>query len=163
MVTSEEIIWHPWESYFVSSTGVVRNSRGHILAQHVDTHGYLRVQVQRSGKSCSVKVHRIVVDAFLGGLSPGQETRHLDGNKMNNSVSNLAVGSHSENEMDKTMHGTRANRRNGTHGSLKLSEEMVQAVSIRHENGETVSSIAKEIGMNANWLRQVIKDAKSIL
>lgn len=52
-------------------------------------------------------VHRLVLMAFNDWDEfPGPETRHLDGNKQNNRIENLAVGTSQENTEDKIRHGT---------------------------------------------------------
>lgn len=62
------------------------------------------------GRERSVRlVHRLVLAAFVGSCPDGMEVRHLDGNPGNNTVENLAYGTHSENEMDKVLHGTHRN------------------------------------------------------
>ncbi len=50
-------------------------------------------------------VHRMVADMFLPPRSEGQEVRHLDGNKLNNDVSNLAWGTRKQNVEDTRRHG----------------------------------------------------------
>ncbi len=43
-------------------------------------------------------VHRLLAQAFLGGIKPKQEVNHKDGDKTNNSLNNLEVVSSSENK-----------------------------------------------------------------
>jgi hypothetical protein len=64
--------------------------------------GYLTVKV--GGKTR--RVHEIILLAFVGPKPPGLECRHLDGNPANCALSNLAWGTHLENEADKARHGT---------------------------------------------------------
>ena len=51
-------------------------------------------------------VHRLVLEAFVGPRPEGMACRHLDGDRANNRVENLAWGTYSENERDKLRHGT---------------------------------------------------------
>lgn len=51
-------------------------------------------------------LHRVVWEAFNGNIPVGLQIRHLDGNKKNNTLSNLAVGTQSDNEYDKYTTGT---------------------------------------------------------
>lgn len=44
-------------------------------------------------------IHRIVADAFLGGIPTGLEVNHIDGNKDNNYVSNLEIVSRKQNNL----------------------------------------------------------------
>ncbi len=100
--------------YEVSSEGQVRRSvggrgarAGKILTWHTSTGtGYPDVRMTTDGKAVAIPVHRLVAWAFLGPRPEGMQIRHLDGNKMNNSVENLIYGSAKENGQDKVAHGT---------------------------------------------------------
>ena len=68
----------------------------------------------RSGYRCvgvgprhqSVRVHRMVAEAFLGPAKDGEIVCHRDGNPGNNHVSNLYYGTQVENTLDAIRHGT---------------------------------------------------------
>ena len=117
-------IWLPvvgYEGFYdVSDLARIRSvprqrTRGRILKQHPSgLDGRLNVTLSRYGKTASKMVHRLVGEAFLGPLPPGLETRHLDGNCLNNAAYNLAYGTHEENMQDQLRHGTNANA-NKTH------------------------------------------------
>src|SRR5262249_52870534 len=73
--------------------------------------GYLYVALYAQGKSQNRLVHRLVLEAFPGPCPAGMECRHLDGDQANNTVANLAWGTHRENILDKRHHGTDHNIR----------------------------------------------------
>lgn len=76
------------------------------LKAHDDGRGYPTVYLYTEGQAHRRRIHRLVAAAFLGPCPVGQEVRHLDGVKVNNTVENLAYGTRSENEFDKVRHGT---------------------------------------------------------
>ena len=100
-------------SYEVSSEGVVRRRLGgtgavigKIIKWHIHTSsGYPDIRFTIDRKQTAIPVHRIVANAFLGPKPEGMQTRHLDGNKMNNCVANLCYGTAKENNQDKVKHG----------------------------------------------------------
>jgi hypothetical protein len=57
-------------------------------------------------KRCLKKVHRIVLEAFVGMCPEGMEARHLDGDRQNNHVSNLVWDVYVVNVSDRRAHGT---------------------------------------------------------
>lgn len=101
--------------YSVSDFGRVlshkryRTAQERIINQFVGPRGYSTVRLWTGTKDWHVPVHRLVATAFLGEPPSGDEIRHLDGNRLNPSLSNLAYGSRSENTLDSVRHGTHAN------------------------------------------------------
>lgn len=75
--------------YQVSSWGRVRGANG-ILTPYKTSKGYLKVGLCNGGR-CSDKkrVHRLVAAAFIPNPYGLPQVNHLDGNKENNSVTNL--------------------------------------------------------------------------
>lgn len=101
--------WKPWRS-----TPVPR-----VLKWYLNTSGYPVVGITRNGeRQRDHKVHRLVTETFLGPLPLGLETRHLDGDKTNNVLSNLVYGTTSENQRDRIRHGNHhfANRTHCVNG-----------------------------------------------
>jgi hypothetical protein len=74
-----------------------------------DKKGYLNFDLVDHGFYKTSKVHRVVLEAFVGPCPPGMEGRHAgDNNKSNNRASNLAWGTPLQNARDKDAHGTSA-------------------------------------------------------
>ena len=69
----------------------------HILKTAIDAKGYLRTSLSKNGKTSTVKIHRVVAEAFLENPFDLPQVNHIDGNKQNNSVSNLEWISQSDN------------------------------------------------------------------
>lgn len=99
--------------YEVSDDGQVRSlprfhvRRERILALTSKSAGYPHVRLCRTKASqISFKVHVLVARAFIGLPSPGQEIRHLNGDRMDNRLDNLCYGTRAENVQDAVRHGT---------------------------------------------------------
>ena len=68
--------------------------------------GYKKVFLWKNNKGKGIQIHRLVLLAFKG---PSElETRHLDGNPLNNHLDNLKYGTPKENASDQRRHGTYA-------------------------------------------------------
>ena len=52
------------------------------------------------------RVHRLVLEAFVGPCPEGYETRHRNGDKTDNRLLNLMWGTRSDNRLDNVEHGT---------------------------------------------------------
>lgn len=106
--------WRPvpgWVGFYeVSDLGQVRSvpridsggnrRRGLVRRAAPDRKGYLRVQLHRSGSRKSAKVHRLVLEAFVGPCPPDMEGCHGDGDPANNSLINLRWDTASANTFD---------------------------------------------------------------
>ena len=94
--------------YDVSSTGTVyswKSGERVPLKQRVDIDGYKTVGLYADGKCKRFKVHRLVANAFLEGVSGKDCVNHKDGNKWNNSVDNLEWCTRSENSLHASKNG----------------------------------------------------------
>ena len=84
-------------AYSVSSTGLVRNnSTGRITAGWSKS-GYRKTRVTINGQRRTVRIHRLVLETFVGPGN-GMEPNHKDGVKSNNRLDNLEWLTHSENQ-----------------------------------------------------------------
>lgn len=68
--------------------------------------GYKIVGLVRDGRCYGRQVHRLVLEAFVGPCPDGHQGAHNDGDNQNNDLSNLRWASASENQADRTKHGT---------------------------------------------------------
>lgn len=114
-----------YEDYFeVSDDGLIRSVerfaernrlgvkqrvcvKSHILAQTPDKKGYMRVRSSIDGKKVTFKVHREVAKAFIPNPDDKEQVDHIDGNKLNNSVSNLRWVTNRENFEHSIVNGLR--------------------------------------------------------
>lgn len=74
----------------------VKSAKGRTLKPDMNSTGYLRVTLQVDGEDKRFFVHRLILRAFTG--VEGEQCNHLDGDRENNSFSNLAWCSASENQ-----------------------------------------------------------------
>jgi hypothetical protein len=115
------------------------------LRPHVDRKGYLSGRFTTRGKTISIRLHRVVLVAFVGPQPIGMECRHLDGDKRNNRLGNLCWGTREENAQDSIRHGTfsrRSRNRGANNGSARLNEGDVREIRRLRVGGVRVKEIA---------------------
>lgn len=112
-----------------------------------DKDGYPRVILVHNGRRFTVKVHKLVLLTFVGPCPDGMQCRHLDGNKTNNHVLNLAWGTRAENANDKTLHGTTTKGEKSN--TAKLTSDDVMEIRRRFANGESQKDINKDFHVTA--------------
>lgn len=105
-----------FDGYEVSNAGNVRswlskNGRGRARSPHAlaalpfaDSE-YLRVSLRSGGVAFTKRVHRLVLEAFVGPCPEGLEGCHGDGNAANNRIENLRWGTKNSNAQDRIDHG----------------------------------------------------------
>lgn len=90
-------------------------------------------------------IHRLVCETFHGPRHV-MVVRHLDGDRKNNRLSNLAWGTPLENSEDQARHGTRmCGERNP---QSRLTRSAVEQMRQLRTTGRTFKSIAKQFGVS---------------
>ena len=92
-----------FSNYSVSNTGLVRiDNTGTILKFCAGNHGYHMACLWKNNKGHQKTVHRLVAKAFIQNPENKRCVNHIDGNKKNNTVSNLEWCTHSENQLHRS-------------------------------------------------------------
>jgi len=145
-------------AYQVSDSGLVRSLprkgrlKEKILKPDIQRGGYEQLLLSKDGEAKMFLVHRLVLEAFIGPAPVGMESRHLDGTRNNNHLSNLRWGTRVENMADKIRHGTMA-RLFGEHNpQAKLCEDDVR--KIRAMKG-TLQEVADQFGIHFGTVSQI--------
>lgn len=148
---------HP--KYEVSNLGRLRNvsdpSNPRIVNGGRNQWGHRMVCIDRRTRY----IHRLVLEAFVGPCPQGMECRHLDGNAGNNVLSNLAWGTHLENEADRVRHGTlipariihrdrtTTRARGSKQWMAKFTEDQIVEIRKRILEGERPCDLAREFNV----------------
>lgn len=126
-----------------------------IIKQYTTVKGYKTIKLHnRIGGVSDGKVHRLILEAFVGPCPPGQECRHLNGDGSDNRwPENLAWGSRAENESDRVRHGTHPI---GSKNPMsKLTEDDIREIRIRLAKKEQGTSIAESFGVTKQEIYQI--------
>lgn len=139
--------------YEVSNVGRVRSyiipdSKGElsrrpqiILKQGVHNKGYLLVGLFNGmGGRCTARVHRLVLQEFIGQCPRNMQAAHLDGDPGNNKLDNLQWVTPKENQHHRNDHGT--SNRGERQWNSKLTANNVQDIRARLDRGELQQGIA---------------------
>jgi hypothetical protein len=101
IIAPECSVWRKCVSdpnYEVSDTGYVRRN-GRVLKNMLTPYGYHEIYFSNKGHITNNKVHRLVAEAFIPNPKNKEYINHIDGNKINNNVSNLEWSTPTENNI----------------------------------------------------------------
>ena len=155
--------------YEVSSFGRVRSvahkwTKGRLLNLQVHKYdGYLQLGLTRNKKISTLRVHRLVAEAFLGPCPINKQVDHIDGVRTHNSVLNLryvtplenrraAVARRGEWVNQLPPHPTYGEK----NGSAKLTANQVIEVRRLRLEGMKITMIAKEFGVSARLIYKIL-------
>ena len=118
-------VWKPFciqeRIYYVSNTGRVKNKYNKILHTVVGSSGYEEICLCVNYKRYYKRVHRLVAQAFLPNPNNYPCVNHINGNKLDNNVSNLEWCTVAHNTQHSYNHGYQR----GKSGNCKLSDAQV--------------------------------------
>jgi hypothetical protein len=139
-----------------------RRYKGMSLKQTENPRGYRVVRMTRNttGYALGAKnmlVHRAVLLAFCHDTpSAGLDVRHLDGNKSNNRLDNLAYGTRADNEADKVLHGS-ANL-GARNGMSKITEKTVRKIREQYAKGNvSQAAIAIQYDISREMVGRIVR------
>jgi len=160
-----EELWRPvvgFDGYEVSNHGRVRSrlrrSAARLLKPKFDKNGYREVSLgDGQGGHKYRRVHRLVLEAFVGPCPPGMLCRHFpDRDPNNNRLDNLSWGTPLENRADMVVHGTQQAGHWHHRATAKLSEYQVwQIRNLLSEGALSQRNIAARFGVRQQAISKI--------
>lgn len=96
--------------YRISSNGNIWSFKAgrHLMKIHIDSKGYKSIRLCENGKSKLHRVHRLLAIAFKPNPNNHPCINHIDGNKLNNHLSNLEWCTYGKNNTHAYRNGLKA-------------------------------------------------------
>ena len=144
---------HPyWKGYSSSENGSVLGRKGSNLNPILHHTGYHVLTLRQDGKQKQVRLHRFIWECHKGEIPEGFVINHIDGNKINNKLSNLELVTPKEN----TQHAFANKLMRPSYGEQnsmsKLTNQDATEIIHRCLSGESNGSIAKDFGLHPNYV-----------
>lgn len=147
--------------YFVSEQGNIYKGDRQI-SQSKMTRGYLSVSLYTNGKMKTHYVHRIVAEVYIPNVNNKPLVNHIDGNKFNNSVSNLEWCTHQEN----SQHSVTVLRKEmgERHSRAKVPDKIVEYLKKCQSNNiiPDFSRIAQTYGVGVQHIKNIYRGHKRL-
>ena len=116
---------------------------------------YLYISLRKNDKTYKFRVHRLVLETFIGLCPEGMEGCHNDGNRTNNYINNLRWDTLSNNQKDRLKHGT--DQRGSKNVLSKLKEDNIPEIFKMKKRGMTISEISKIFSVSYATISSVLR------
>jgi hypothetical protein len=111
-------IYKDFDNYLIFKEGMVFNiKRNKFMKEQLSKGGYKWIRLCKNGKLHGLKIHRLVALVYIPNPLNKEMVNHIDGNKLNNNVSNLEWNTRSENGCNLN-NGLSKNNKSGIRGVL---------------------------------------------
>jgi hypothetical protein len=142
---------HFEERYLVREDGNIISTRSNqFIKPSLNPNGYLKFTFCRDGLTQQKSIHRIVAEHFLPNPYHHSQVNHIDGNKINNVVSNLEWCSATHNNNHALKIGLRP-------GFMSMDDRL--ALIERVLAGEIIGDLAEEVGRGRESLSGMLRRA----
>lgn len=151
--------------FFISELGnIYSNHRGkgvNYRKPHCDPNGYLRMRLVKGGET--IRIHREVLRAFdrdptyitlKNNAIQLELCRHLDGDPLNNCLTNLKWGSPYENVQDTLKHRPELQQPNK--GNQQYTDEIIREIREWHKEGASNKEIRLMYGVSKAHVSYII-------
>lgn len=139
--------------YMISNLGRIKSlPKCNILSTTVDRYGYMRCKLSKYGKSNTVRIHRLVANAFVHRFEIETEVNHKDGVKSNNVYTNLEWVSHRYNVRHAYKSGLM---------SRKLTDDDVYMMRILYGTFDSIE-LSAIYGVSDSHVRNIINERRNI-
>lgn len=93
-----------FQNYSISSYGRVRNDKTErILRAGITDHGYFIVNLYKDKKRKSMKVHKLVTNAFIDNPEGKRCVDHINNDRLDNRITNLRYATDNENQHNRVL------------------------------------------------------------
>lgn len=148
------------KGYRVDRNGTARGINVKILAAPPNDQGYRYFRITIGGKSKCITVHRLQAYQKFGQdmFHEGTQVRHLNGNKLDNSWGNIAIGTASDNMRDIPANLRHTRSVQGGRTRSHLTVEDVQEIRRLHsDRGWKYAEIMVEFGIAKSTVAHIIR------
>lgn len=145
--------------YQVSNTGKVKSLINNIILKGCpDKNGYLRVLLYKNNKKKLCGIHRLVAETYVKNFNHHATVNHIDGDKLNNTPSNLEYMSFEDNLKHAHKTGLFGDIYGEDNKASKLTEKQVLEIREKYKpkTRGLVPSLSQQYGVDKSIIYDII-------
>lgn len=135
----------------------ITSRKKELIKKQCKTRGHLVTRLWRNGTSKCLYVHRLMAKAFIPNPENKPHINHKDGNKNNNSLSNLEWCTPSENNQHAIDNGLRGYNKGCDHAFSVFSKEEVLNIRKLFKSGLRIADITRLYNKDRNSINRIAK------
>jgi len=134
----------------------IRVLREIIMKNGKSSKGYPQTHLRKNLETKTWEIHRLVAKACIPNPNNLPQINHIDGNPMNNHVSNLEWCTQSHNQLHANATGLRTSQKGEANTQSKLTE--LQVIEIRRLNSSGISmrELGRRFGVSYPVIRNIV-------
>ena len=147
------------KGYKFDSSNNVLGSRGKILHLSNDR-GYPVITINFNGRIRNIRVHRLKAFFLYGEkiFEQGIDVRHLNGDKMDFSDTNLILGTPSQNSFDRPQKERIEHSKKAADKQKRFNLNEINIIKQKNSQGITSISLAKEYGVAKSTMSYILNN-----
>jgi len=153
--------------YRVTKEGQLLNPKGKVIGEYSYSRGYKKTPIKINQKRTNISTHRLQAYQKYGDklFEDGIMVRHLNGNPLDNSWDNIAIGTQSDNSMDIPKEIRIKSTYAAAKTSIKYPKKFVLKLREEYELVKNYNELGRKYNIPSNsvWqlinIRKVFKDA----
>lgn len=155
------MIHEDFPAYSVSRSGAVVNTKtGRTLMAELTQNGYYRVTLCAAGRKKRFLLHRLVAILYIANHEDKPCVNHIDGDKANNSVSNLEWCTFSENEHHSYGSLGKTVPSSIDHYNAKLTDDQCRRAVVLRRSGFSCRKIASILNVSHQHISEITRGLK---
>ncbi|GLI90892.1 HNH endonuclease signature motif containing protein [Bacillus subtilis] len=129
----------------------------------VGTHGYAEVCLYKQGIRTKRTVHRIMAETFIGEIPKGLVVDHIDGDKLNNSYTNLRIVTQKGNVDNQRLRGTFFNVKEVQQLAVESRKRAMKLIlpDGSEEDFDSSAEACRKFNLNPSKIHNVLKGKQS--
>lgn len=158
MENEEKRVKYGMTDYEVDTDGNIFGKHGKKIKPQLSKDGYYYFNQYLDGKMYHKRIHRVVCETFISNPEQKEFVNHIDGNKLNNKLTNLEWVTHSENlkhSYNLGLHDQKGTKNNRS----KLNEQQVKDIRNLFDKKIKKHStiLSQQFGVTRRTVERIIK------
>ena len=143
-----------FENYQISNLGRIysKKRRTCLKVKRLGNSGYYQVRLSKDGSYVYKNLHRLIAETFIPNPNNLRTVNHINGNKLDNRISNLEWADDSTQQHHAYLTGLKHSTQH-----ILSEKEILEVYKKYFENNQSIYSLAKEYNTRKQQIAKLVK------